>query len=412
MNDTLKAAGRIGAELGAAKAENEKLRGLLREAHDTIRNLADDLDEEEFQAIIDQLAEIELALAQQQTEPCQAQNGPCPGDGVGECKHCPTAVDMATAAAQGFRDGQAAVEQAPAQGELWAVHAQGPDELYAAFSRADAEQHAAALNALPMPDDIHVSAVVIVSPWSAAEHWKYLAEQEREHATDLRAIATRPAQTEQQPVAWLIDWPEEPELGHYFSDEPNEHARSRPLYAAPIAQTDQQPDCDWCAGAGHDPYGHPCQHCKRSDLFTTFAMHQRVRKTSGSEWQGRICGRSCPVMTVESHLAALSAVTAERDRLRDQVKVLQSVANSWQSGYDRGRHDGTKHRHSEVHQLRAEVEMLREDAERWRYVSLQGDDTHWLNLLRVDLEDFGGNINAAVDALIDGDTPVTAAKEA
>ncbi|WP_312903763.1 hypothetical protein [Stutzerimonas nitrititolerans] len=76
-----------------------------------------------------------------------------------------------------------------------------------------------------------------------------------------------------------------------------------------------------------------------------------------------------PYVRQSAHLAALSAVTAERDRLR-------------------------------------------KDAERWRYVSLQGDDTHWLNLLRVDLEDFGGNINAAVDALIDGDTPATAAKEA
>jgi len=45
------------------------------------------------------------------------------------------------------------------------------------------------------------------------------------------------AQTEQQPVAWLIDWPEDPELGHYFSGVPNEHARSRPLYTDPIAQT-------------------------------------------------------------------------------------------------------------------------------------------------------------------------------
>lgn len=48
------------------------------------------------------------------------------------------------------------------------------------------------------------------------------------------------AQTEQQPLAWLIDWPEEPELGHYFSDEPNEHARSRPLYATPVAQATQR----------------------------------------------------------------------------------------------------------------------------------------------------------------------------
>lgn len=48
--------------------EIEKLRGLLHGAHDTIRNLAEDLDEDEFQATIDQLAEIELALGQQQTE--------------------------------------------------------------------------------------------------------------------------------------------------------------------------------------------------------------------------------------------------------------------------------------------------------------------------------------------------------
>ena len=31
---------------------------------------------------------------------------------------------------------------------------------------------------------------------------------------------------------------------------------------------------------------------------------------------------------------------------------------------------------------------------------------------RVDLDDFGGNINAAVDALIDGEAPAMAAKEA
>ncbi|RMI00484.1 hypothetical protein [Stutzerimonas nitrititolerans] len=90
------------------------------------------------------------------------------------------------------------------------------------------------------------------------------------------------------------------------------------------------------------------------------------------------------------HLAALSAVTAERDRLRSKWARVES----------------------ERDQLRAKVEMLREDAERWRYVSLQGDDTHWLNLLRVDLDDFGGNINAAVDALIDGEAPALAAKEA
>ncbi|HHK4734670.1 TPA: hypothetical protein ACQTZZ_000979 [Pseudomonas aeruginosa] len=94
--------------------------------------------------------------------------------------------------------------------ELWAVHAQGPDELYAAFSREDAEKHAAELNALPMPEGIAVGAVVVPSPWPEAEHWKYLAEQEREHVDVARAGLAQPspAQAEQaeaerpEVVAW------------------------------------------------------------------------------------------------------------------------------------------------------------------------------------------------------------------
>ncbi|MDQ4168831.1 hypothetical protein, partial [Pseudomonas aeruginosa] len=64
-------------------------------------------------------------------------------------------------------------------------HAQGPDELYAAFTREDAEKHAAELNALPMPEGIAVGAVVVPSPWPEAEHWKYLAEQERDHKNEI-----------------------------------------------------------------------------------------------------------------------------------------------------------------------------------------------------------------------------------
>lgn len=126
---------------------------------------------------------------------------------------------------------------------------------------------------------------------------------------------------------------------------------------------------------------------------------------------------SMPLVRQADHLSALSAVTAELDRLQqleaaynewhDKTEWVQKTAKAHELGKHRA--DVLKER---IDQLRAEVEMMREDAERWRYVSLQGDDTHWLNLLRVDLEDFGGNINAAVDALIDGDTPVTAAKEA
>lgn len=247
MNDTLKVAGRIGAELGAAKAEVEKLRGLLIEViacqsahygdgcglHLSMITLA---------------GRIKAALFQQ-AEPTDTY----------------TAVDMATAAAQGFRDGQAAVEPAPAQDELWAVHAQGPDELYAAFGRDDAEQHAAALNALPMPAGIQVSATVIASPWSAAEHWKYLAEQEREHAAELKA---RAAQTEQHPMAYAVfaangnvvcfsTQRDHPSLTNLESEG------KAVISLAPIAQT--------------APQG-------------KFRMGDLVKKSTGSEWVGRVVG--------------------------------------------------------------------------------------------------------------------------
>lgn len=76
------------------------------------------------------------------------------------------------------------IRPAPTE-QLWAVHAQGPDELWAAESREEAEHHAAALNALPgQTDTIKVNAVVIPSPWSEVEHWKTLAEQWRNEAED------------------------------------------------------------------------------------------------------------------------------------------------------------------------------------------------------------------------------------
>ncbi|HCE7209821.1 TPA: hypothetical protein NIB84_000758 [Pseudomonas aeruginosa] len=53
------------------------------------------------------------------------------------------------------------------------------------------------------------------------------------------------------------------------------------------------------------------------------------------------------------------ALAAETQALREQVKALQSAANSWQSGYDEGRRMGTKHRQSEVEQLSQEVSALR-----------------------------------------------------
>ncbi|HCF4988906.1 hypothetical protein [Pseudomonas aeruginosa] len=99
---------------------------------------------------------------------------------------------------------RAALAQAEAERpELWAVHAQGPDELYAAFTREDAEKHAAELNALPMPEGIAVGAMVVPSPWPEAEHWKYLAEQEREHVDVARAaLAHAPTSSASPSCKW------------------------------------------------------------------------------------------------------------------------------------------------------------------------------------------------------------------
>jgi len=85
---------------------------------------------------------------------------------------------------------------------------------------------------------------------------------------------------------------------------------------------------------------------------------------------------------------ALSAVTAERDRLREQVAALQSGANSWQSGYDKGRGDGAKSaggwkdQHArdsaELRRLCAERDQLRAEVERLRKALEQfADDGNW-----------------------------------
>jgi len=65
---------------------------------------------------------------------------------------------------------------------LYVVHAQGPDDLYAAASKEEADTLAAKQNELvPM-----AKCIVIVSAWSPVDHWKTLAEQNAEDANYLR----------------------------------------------------------------------------------------------------------------------------------------------------------------------------------------------------------------------------------
>jgi len=173
MNDTLKAAGRIGAELGAAKAENEKLRGLVRR-------------------YVDLFADVRLA-GQAKLLDAEARAALSP---QAEPTDTYTAVDMATAAAQGFRDGQAAVEQAAVKDEreafeAWMVEVEGA-RIRPRFDRVTAG---------PFADEYRDGR--IQGAWNV---WQ--------------ARAARPAQTEQpvavnpDPPEMMIRWHESPESVH------------------------------------------------------------------------------------------------------------------------------------------------------------------------------------------------------
>ena len=182
----------LGAELGAAKAEVERLRGLLEAALYYVPS-----NKTELRALIDAALEHSCKNCEGvQPESCMFAKQAEPTDTF-------TAVDMATAAAQGFRDGQAAAEQGPAQDER------------EAYSKWRISMEPYGFNG--------------VDAFSAGATWQ----------------RTRPAQTEQQPVCWassaalaklrngrnnspcvLTDGPAE------FNDTP--------LYA--IAQTAPQPE--------------------------------------------------------------------------------------------------------------------------------------------------------------------------
>lgn len=218
----LKELAAIGAELGAAKAENEKLRGLL-----TTLRISLNLDDTEYglskQEKSSLAADIDAELSRQ-AKPTDTY----------------TAVDMATAAAQGFRDGQAAVEPAPAQDERenpvvvatailgGLFHGGSGPEL----GEIDIEVCTPALETIQC-ETVNSSDDVFLPLMTVAQHERIVTS------------LTRPAQTEQKPVAWL----------HSRSGAVATEATKRamedgsvpsgydiPLYAAPIAQTAPQPE--------------------------------------------------------------------------------------------------------------------------------------------------------------------------
>ncbi len=159
-----------------------------------------------------------------------------------------TAVDMATAAAQGFRDGQAAVEQAAVQDELLPCPFCGgePNLTHGDYVRDD-------LSPMPVVECKSCSAWVRVEDWNRR--------------------ATRPAQTEQQPVA-IANRGEHAFWVRWTDEGKSLRGPGIKLYSAPIAQT--------------APQG-------------KFRMGDRVKKTSGSEWVGHVCGTYSTALTPEGY---------------------------------------------------------------------------------------------------------------
>lgn len=87
-----------------------------------------------------------------------------------------------------------------------------------------------------------------------------------------------------------------------------------------------------------------------------------------------------------------AALEAECDKLRAQVSALQSDANSWQSGYDKGREDGAKAADGwKAQHARDSAELRRLCAER---------DAVLLDIRRYGAMGLEHGLNAQIDALL------------
>lgn len=260
MNDTLKAAGRIGAELGAAKAENDRLRGLLQQVVDCQAEHYGDGCGLHL-SMITLAGRIKDALSQQ-AEPTDTY----------------TAVEMATAAAQGFRDGRAAVEQDTAQDDIAAFKEWIPDF------------------------ETGAECLAARKGWLAALQWQ----------------RTRPAQTEQQPA--YVECRECTDCGHVGINDAHQTDATCAMcdWSGPSPVEDQCPDC-----GKENAMGAACPKCSgryrilaethvAAPIAQTapqgkFRMGDLVKKSTGSEWEGRVVGWYSTEQTPEGYAVESSA---------------------------------------------------------------------------------------------------------
>lgn len=358
MNDELKAVRNLGAELGAAMAENDRLRGLLRELREITSEYAWDAGLE---------ARVDAALSQQTeqefTRTVAAEIGPSAYERL-------------------------LVEPAPAQDERNECRCTSERRLIGEGCRA-----------CNLDDDIHQLAFEVGDPAEdASGYWfdmesfnefvqKLLPVIREPYEDVLRSLAcslgaggynaltvdpavfeqkirwgidqlTRPAQTEQQPVAVPEGWklvPVQPtaEMLAAVTTSTFEPLRQEAmkmaredyqamLYAAPIAQTEQQPayvECRECTDCGHVGINDAHQTdatCAMCDWSGPSPVEDQC-PDCGKE---NVMGAACPKCSgryrilAETHVAApiaqtaLSAVTAERDRLLEELAATNRGINA------------------------------------------------------------------------------------
>jgi len=221
-----------------------------------------------------------------------------------------TAVDMATAAAQAFRDGQAAVEQAPEPRDkrvrpsyldqavidrVAESSARHLEEIGRGLAEpAPAQDERTAFEAWVMqhntavredyddtdenaPEDIRLDRQGGVYIWANAEA-AWFAWKTRS------ALDTRPAQTAPVPSAaqQILDLIME-ECRYWHGRDEARRGNFANLYAAAKELADNTALIAQTAPQGK------------------FRMGDLVRKTSGSEWQGRICGTYSTSLTPEGY---------------------------------------------------------------------------------------------------------------
>ncbi|WP_422908963.1 hypothetical protein [Pseudomonas songnenensis] len=371
----------IGAELGAAKAANDRLRGLLTKALEfTEANTCGGPD------VAQLIAEMRAALYRQADHVRDAAQMMVPSEIIkaiawgdrddaaeaigslrclladpegedeiafpdsSEPTDTFTAVDMATAAAQGFRDGQAAVEPAPAQDERGVLLAEARMVIDACLQEVD------------LPSEL---------AWMAER-----ASKGRRIYVDDRGVAIRPAQTEQQPVAvpedfqpletirWWISAYTNPENGPSYQGHGmmvqmlceyealrimlSSRAQQRPTaypheamdklaadryrvgaagagtlhgFAVRAGDGEQElyrgskSDCEHVArklaGAfldgGFTAFEHYAAPIAQTAPQGKFRMGEPVRKISGSQWKGKVVGTYSTELTPEGYCVESSA---------------------------------------------------------------------------------------------------------